>query len=358
MDDQAASFMLGEVSRLTVAAIFALAAIHAMRDWTVFAGIVERYRIAPRRLSVIAARTVPPLELAAAAALLVPSRAGAALGLCLMASFTAAIVLNIARGRVSIDCGCGGVSGQTLSRASHCAMPGSWPGWSSPGDADSGDDRGHFRDRSPLCVRRPHRVVLRSQSVDEKLPAIRCADFEEPFMTALAMSNVLLWITNIALVLTVLALARQIGMLNERVTPVGALTMDHGPKVGEGVAGVHTALARGRRSRPGAATGRSQLLFFLSPTCPVCKKLLPILRSLSQHERTTLDVVLASDGDFNEHTRFYQRERLMQFPYVLSTDLGMAFRISKLPYGVVVGPAGLISAKGLVNNREQIESHR
>jgi hypothetical protein len=35
--------------------------------------------------------------------------------------------------------------------------------------------------------------------------------FEEPFMTALAMSNVLLWITNIALVLTVLALARQIG---------------------------------------------------------------------------------------------------------------------------------------------------
>jgi methylamine dehydrogenase accessory protein MauD len=46
----------------------------------------------------------------------------------------------------------------------------------------------------------------------------------------------------------------------------------------------------------------------------------------------------------------------MPFPYVLSTDLGMAFRISKLPYAVVVGPAGLISAKGLVNNREQIES--
>jgi hypothetical protein len=41
MDYQAASFMLGEVARLTVAAIFALAAIHAMRDWTVFAGIVE-----------------------------------------------------------------------------------------------------------------------------------------------------------------------------------------------------------------------------------------------------------------------------------------------------------------------------
>jgi methylamine dehydrogenase accessory protein MauD len=175
-------------------------------------------------------------------------------------------------------------------------------------------------------------------------------------MTALAMSNVLLWITNIALVLTVLALARQIGMLNERVTPVGALTMDHGPKVGEASPVFTLPSLGGGEVVVGAATGRSQLLFFLSPTCPVCKKLLPILRSLSQHERTTLDVVLASDGDFNEHTRFYQRERLMPFPYVLSTDLGMAFRISKLPYAVVVGPAGFISAKGLVNNREQIES--
>ena len=175
-------------------------------------------------------------------------------------------------------------------------------------------------------------------------------------MTALAMSNVLLWITNIALVLTVLALARQIGMLNERVTPVGALTMDHGPKVGEASPVFTLPSLGGGQVVVGAATGRSQLLFFLSPTCPVCKKLLPILRSLSQHERTTLDVVLASDGDFNEHSRFYQREKLMPFPYVLSTDLGMAFRISKLPYAVVVGPAGLISAKGLVNNREQIES--
>ena len=34
----------------------------------------------------------------------------------------------------------------------------------------------------------------------------------------------------------------------------------------------------------------------------------------------------------------------------------MTFRISKLPYAVVIGPDGLISAKGLVNNREQIES--
>jgi methylamine dehydrogenase accessory protein MauD len=175
-------------------------------------------------------------------------------------------------------------------------------------------------------------------------------------MTALIISNAILWVTNIALVLTVLALARQIGVLNERVSPVGALTMDHGPKVGEAAPVFTLPTLGGGEIAIGSATGRSQLLFFLSPTCPVCKKLLPILRSLSQHERATLDVVLASDGEADEHSRFYQREKLAPFPYVLSTELGMTFRISKLPYAVVIGPAGLISAKGLVNNREQVES--
>lgn len=116
MDYAVSLFMLGEVARLTIAVIFALAAFHAMRGWAVFGGIVEQYRIAPRWLARIAARFLPPLELAAAA-LLLPrtSSAGAVLGLCLMALFTVAITVNLARGRVSIDCGCGGASGQQLS---------------------------------------------------------------------------------------------------------------------------------------------------------------------------------------------------------------------------------------------------
>jgi methylamine dehydrogenase accessory protein MauD len=174
--------------------------------------------------------------------------------------------------------------------------------------------------------------------------------------TALLISNALLWITQIGLLLTVVALARQIGVIHERLAPVGALTMDHGPKVGDPAPSFTLPKLGGGEVRIGVATGRSQLLFFLSPTCPVCKQLLPVLHSLSQHERASLDVVLASDGVLEEHQRFYVREKLAPFPYVLSTELGITFRISKLPYAVVIGPGGLISAKGLVNNREQLES--
>jgi uncharacterized membrane protein len=117
MDYQIASFMVGEVARVTVAAIFGLAAIHVMQEWTAFGTIVEGYRIVPRPLSMIAAAILPPLELTVATALLLPttSRIGAMLGFCLMALFTGAITVNIARGRVSIDCGCGGAAGQMLS---------------------------------------------------------------------------------------------------------------------------------------------------------------------------------------------------------------------------------------------------
>lgn len=117
MDYEVAFFMVGEAARLTTAALFILAAYHAMRDWTLFEDIVEQYRVAPRGLSRFAARVVPPLESVTAAALVLPatSGAGSVLGLCLMTLFTGAIALNLARGRVTIDCGCGGATGQKLS---------------------------------------------------------------------------------------------------------------------------------------------------------------------------------------------------------------------------------------------------
>ena len=50
---------------------------------------------------------------------------------------------------------------------------------------------------------------------------------------ALMISNVLLWIAVLAALVGLFALARQIGVLYERVAPMGALMMDTGPKVGE-----------------------------------------------------------------------------------------------------------------------------
>lgn len=174
---------------------------------------------------------------------------------------------------------------------------------------------------------------------------------------ALVVSNVLLWAVVLALLVALLAFARQIGILYERIAPMGALMLDSGPKVGEAAPAFELESLTGVRiAVGGAGRTRSQLLFFLSPTCPVCKKLLPILRSTRQSERGWLDVVLASDGDRAEHLAFYQKAKLADFPYLLSTELGMALKVGRLPYAVLIGEDGRIRAKGLVNSREQLES--
>ena len=172
---------------------------------------------------------------------------------------------------------------------------------------------------------------------------------------ALMVSNILLWVVVLVLVVVALALARQIGILYERVAPMGALMMDQGPKVGE-VAPVFELDALGGAKTKIGGGNRAQLVFWVSPTCPVCKKLLPILKSVRSAERAWLDVVLASDGDLPEHAEFYRKAGLQGYAYVLSHDLGMTYRISKLPYAVLIGEDGRIRGKGLVNSREQLES--
>lgn len=99
-------------------------------------------------------------------------------------------------------------------------------------------------------------------------------------MGALVISNVLLWAVIVALVIVVLALSRQIGVLYERVAPMGALTMDKGPEVGDAAPTFELNDLLGRPQTIGMPSTHSQLLFFLSPTCPVCKKLMPICAPL------------------------------------------------------------------------------
>jgi methylamine dehydrogenase accessory protein MauD len=175
-------------------------------------------------------------------------------------------------------------------------------------------------------------------------------------MDGLVVAFALLWVLVIALAIAVFALARQVGILFERIAPMGALITDSGPTVGETVSRFNLTALDGRAVTVGATGTRSQLLFFVSPTCPVCKKLLPILSSVATAEISWLDVMLAGDGDTAAHQAFVTRRRLEKFPFVLSRELGMAFRVSRLPYAALIDSAGVVRAKGLINNREQLES--
>ena len=177
-------------------------------------------------------------------------------------------------------------------------------------------------------------------------------------MHALLLSNLVLWAVVVSLTLVVLALVRQLGILHERIAPAGALLLERGLKVGAAAPVVAAIDLDGTTRSLGeaAADGRSTLLVFVSPTCPICKALLPVLKASRRSERQWLEVILASDGEEEEQRRFVAANGLKEIPYVLSAPLGTAYQVGRLPFAALIDSEGVLRARGLINSREHLES--
>ena len=177
-------------------------------------------------------------------------------------------------------------------------------------------------------------------------------------MNVLVVSNITLWILVIVLALALLAVVRQLGVLHERIAPAGALMLAKGLDVGAPAPSIAAEDLEGRVHAIGTAqeSGRATLLMFVSPTCPVCKSLLPVLKSSAVAERDWLDVVFASDGEVASQREFIATHRLTSFPYIVSAALGMAYQVGRLPFAVLIDAQGVLRARGIVNSREHLES--
>ncbi len=175
---------------------------------------------------------------------------------------------------------------------------------------------------------------------------------------ALVVSNIVLWLIVVGLAVTVFALVRQIGVLHERITPAGALSTRAKIEVGKSAPEMVLTDLQNRLLRVGGVSKdeTQTLLFFLSPSCPVCKTLLPTVERVAKAEVPRVRVVLASDGELEEQRAFAAKQAPKGIPYVLSTELGMTYGVGKLPYAVLIDKKGVVAAQGLVNTREHLES--
>jgi methylamine dehydrogenase accessory protein MauD len=177
-------------------------------------------------------------------------------------------------------------------------------------------------------------------------------------MEPLLVSQIVLWIVVVVLALTVLALVRQIGVLHERVAPLGALSTKNAVEVGQASPQFDVIDLAGRPLHIGGRSpdGRSQLLLFVSPSCPMCKKLLPVARSFERSERRGVALVLMGDGDRPSHEALIAEHRLQDVPFALAPIVGINLGIGKLPQAVLIDADGVIRSKGIVNSREHLES--
>lgn len=175
-------------------------------------------------------------------------------------------------------------------------------------------------------------------------------------MTALIVGQVLSWVVIVALVVALLALARQVGVLHMRVAPAGALQTSGGPAVGGKAPAVPARTLQGADVIVGGpASGVPlRLLMFVSATCPLCKGLIPAARSFARDER--LELTFVGDDDPAAQHGLVAAQGLEGYRFVNGPDVGQAFAVGKLPYAVLLDADGVILSKGLVNSREHLES--
>jgi methylamine dehydrogenase accessory protein MauD len=171
-------------------------------------------------------------------------------------------------------------------------------------------------------------------------------------LAAIALS----WVVIAVLGVCVIALARQVGVLHERIAPVGALATASGPAVGELAPRVTVNTLEGREVVVGArqATGRPTLLLFVSAQCPICKVLIPVAKDFAHAER--LSLVFVGDSAADELRALVERFSLEGLDVVNSAQLGLTYQVAKLPYAVLIAANGILVARGLVNSREHLES--
>ena len=171
---------------------------------------------------------------------------------------------------------------------------------------------------------------------------------------------ILLWIIVLAVCVCLFVLARQIGVIHQRIHPVGALLVNKKISAGDAAPSLEVLTLNNERLHIGEAKSRAAkkhtLIFFMSPGCSICKSLLPAIKLSEVSEVDWLNILYASDGPEYAHKEFAVKHGLSPNKYIVSEELGRAFGVNQLPYVVLIDKRGYIVSMGLVNTQEQLES--
>lgn len=175
-------------------------------------------------------------------------------------------------------------------------------------------------------------------------------------LLALLISQCVLVVILIGLGLMLLALARQIGVLHERLVPLETTDRAVGLQPGNPVPRMmlkgigNPPVAIGERLTAGA----QQLLLFVAPDCPVCKRVLPHALAIGESGRA--DLVVVGDGalpELEDMGRVFVKGRA---PLAAAAELGLVLQVSRLPFAAVIDENGVLAARGLVNTSSHLEA--
>ena len=164
------------------------------------------------------------------------------------------------------------------------------------------------------------------------------------------------WLFILLLALVLLAVARQVGLLNRRLPPVGARSGPPGPEIGTEAPLIEVPDVLGQPVSLGSTMGLNTLLVFLAPGCESCEIVGPGLRSISRSDESTTKLILTTGDSADSLKAYAGRHGLTAATLVASPKVELDFGLAAAPYGVAIDESGIVRAKGIVNNIEHLGS--
>lgn len=169
-------------------------------------------------------------------------------------------------------------------------------------------------------------------------------------MAALSISNLILWIIQIFTAIIIIGLARQIGVLHQRVRPLGPGRVDDGPPIGSTVRQQILTGTDGEEV-PLLDNEHISLLVLASPNCNACKPMLDSVQSLA-NVQPDIRFLVAVDGARAERTRYLAR---YSFKQTVASEELTALSAASRPFAVALASDGTVLQTGIPNTLEQLE---
>jgi len=170
-------------------------------------------------------------------------------------------------------------------------------------------------------------------------------------------SYLAIWAVVLLLSLAILVMTRQIALLHSRILPAGAKAGKAGPKVGEKIEPFQGEDIYSNSVSVPASQEKATLLLFISDGCSVCEQIAPALNALARQEKDVVEVVLAGfNGDAPSNRAYAQKIGVAHFPFFLSRDFAYNNAVFTAPYALMIDREGTLRSKGVVNNKEHLDS--
>lgn len=173
------------------------------------------------------------------------------------------------------------------------------------------------------------------------------------------LAIIALTLVEVVTLLLVLAIARELGTVLVRLGPIGALPGSSGPAIGAVLKTESFSDLYRQQHVVGDGQGIRTLLLLVSPACSACETVVPGFLAFAREERDRTRLIALSVGDETTVQDYVYARRFEQagVPYAVGgRNFFERIAVGATPYALLLEEDGTVTARGIVNTLQHLES--